>query len=130
MMTSTPATARTLQRLVLLLVALAAALSLVLATPAGATEAEPAGSEDPSAAPTDAATTPADEGATTPAVEGEGGDGEAETGGKLTISSNPHDQFGLILFALGGLAGLAALANAANQLKGKRPAADGRIRWR
>lgn len=112
---------RALVPALLVLVALTAVLALVAVVPAGATEATeeaPASTEAPSegAAEGEAATTE--------------GEGAAEEGGKLTISDNPHDQFGLVLFALGGLAGAAMLANAVKQLKGQRPAADGRIRWR
>ena len=57
-------------------------------------------------------------------------EGAAEDGGQITFPSNPHDQFGLILFGLMGLAALAAGANALVQLRGKRPQADGKIRWR
>ncbi len=107
MMTLTSSTRRALQQVLLVLVALSATLTLVLAVPAAATEGEeaPTSTEAPA-------------------------EGAEEEGGKLTISDNPHDQFGLVLFGLGGLAALAMLANAANQLRGKRPAADGRIRWR
>lgn len=119
---------RVLRRVLLLAIALAAAASLLLAAPASATEAS---SEDPG----DSSSAVEEEVGEAEATEGgdaeEGGEAaEGEGDGKLTISDNPHDQFGLVLFGLGGLAGLFALYNAANQLKGKRPAADGRIRWR
>lgn len=64
------------------------------------------------------------------ATEATGEEGAAEEGGKITFPSNPHDQFGLVLFGLMGLAALAAGANALVQLRGKRPQADGKIRWR
>lgn len=99
-------------RLVLALLALSAVLALVVAPPAIATEGEEA------PASTEA-----------PAEGGNAAAGEAENT-KLTISDNPHDQFGLILFGLMGLAALAMGANAVKQLRGERPQADGKIRWR
>ena len=57
-------------------------------------------------------------------------EGAVEESGKITFPSNPHDQFGLVLFGLMGVAALAAGANALVQLRGKRPQADGKIRWR
>lgn len=103
-----------MSRLLVVLLALIAATTFLLAVPAAATEGE----------------APATEGTTEPAEGGEGGTAVEEEGGKLTVSDNPHDQFGLILFGLGGVAVLFALLNAGKQLRGERPAADGSIRWR
>ncbi len=64
------------------------------------------------------------------ATESSAEDGAAEEGGKITFPSNPHDQFGLILFGLMGLAALAVGINVLVQLRGERPQADGKIRWR
>lgn len=50
--------------------------------------------------------------------------------GKVSLPSDPHDQLGLILLGLTGVAVVLALGNAAKQLRGQRPQADGRIRWR
>lgn len=58
------------------------------------------------------------------------GEGGAEESGKITFPSNPHDQFGLILFGLMGVAALAVGANILIQMRGDRPKADGKIRWR
>lgn len=68
----------------------------------------------------------------TPSLATEAGadEGAAEEGGKITFPSNPHDQFGLVIFGLMGVAALAAGANALMQLRGGRPQADGKIRWR
>ncbi len=107
-------------RVVLALLALATSLSFALATPVLATEAGGGGGE-----PLDIATeVPNEAGAPEGAVEA-----DIESG-KVTISDNPHDQFGLVLFGLMGLAAIAMVANAVKQLRGERPAADGRIRWR
>lgn len=66
-----------------------------------------------------------------PALATEAGNGAAaDEGGKITFPSNPHDQFGLVLIGLTGLAALGAGANAFFQLKGRRPQASGKIRWR
>jgi hypothetical protein len=53
-----------------------------------------------------------------------------EESGKITLPETSHDRVGSILLGVFGLFGLAALANASRQLKGQRPQADGRIRWR
>lgn len=64
------------------------------------------------------------------ATEAAAEEGAAEEGGKITFPSDPHDQFALIIFGLMGVAALAAGANALTQLRGERPQADGKIRWR
>jgi hypothetical protein len=103
---------------VLALLALATTLSFALAAPAVATEAT-------EGEPLDIATeVPNEAGAPEGAVEA---DAAAE---KVTISDNPHDQFGLILFGLMGLAALFMAAGADKQLRVKHPQAYGRIRWR
>lgn len=86
------------RRLVAVVLALATALTLALATPSLATEGA------------------------------QGAEGEGN--GKITMPSNPHDQFGLVLFALMGVGAAAAGINAVIQLRGRRPQADGKIRWR
>lgn len=92
---------RRLRRLVTAALALATALILVVAAPSLATEA-------------------------TEATAGDTG----EEGGKITFPSDPHDQFGLVLIGAMGIAALAAGINALAQLRGERPGADGKIRWR
>ncbi|MBY5163498.1 hypothetical protein [Salsipaludibacter albus] len=110
---------RRTSRVVSALLALVAACSFALATPALATEASEGGE------PLDIATeVPNEAGAPEGAVEA------GIESSKVTISDNPHDQFGLVLFGLMGLAALAMVANAVKQLRGQRPAADGKIRWR
>lgn len=64
------------------------------------------------------------------ATESAPAEGAAEEGGKITFPSNPHDQFGLVLFGLMGVAALAVGVNVLVQLRGQRPQADGKIRWR
>ena len=61
-----------------------------------------------------------------PALATESGSGD----GKVPLPSDPHDQFGLIILGICGLFVVAAAINAVRQLKGSRPQADGRIRWR
>jgi hypothetical protein len=53
-----------------------------------------------------------------------------EGSGKITFPETPRDQVGLVILGVTALAALAALGNAAKQLRGERPQADGRIRWR
>lgn len=55
-----------------------------------------------------------------------GGDGD----GKVGLPQTQHDQLGLILLGLTGLAVLGAGVNAVQQLKGRRPQTEGRFRWR
>lgn len=51
-------------------------------------------------------------------------------GGKVPLPETAHDRVGLIILGITALFALAALGNAVKQLKGSRPQADGRIRWR
>lgn len=53
-----------------------------------------------------------------------------EESGKIEFPDNSHDRVGLIILGISGVFVLGALANATRQLKGSRPQADGRIRWR
>ena len=53
-----------------------------------------------------------------------------ETDGKVSLPETAHDRVGLIILGISGVLALGALANASKQLKGSRPQADGRIRWR
>lgn len=53
-----------------------------------------------------------------------------EESGKVSLPSNPRDQLGLIILGVTAMAALLALGNAAKQLRGERPQASGRIRWR
>ena len=53
-----------------------------------------------------------------------------EENGKVSLPETSHDRVGLIILAVTGVFALGALANASKQLKGSRPQADGRIRWR
>lgn len=53
-----------------------------------------------------------------------------EESGKITLPETSHDRVGLILLGVFVVMGLGGLANASRQLKGQRPQADGRIRWR
>lgn len=53
-----------------------------------------------------------------------------EEGGKVSLPQSAYDRVGLIIIAVIGVFALAALGNAVKQLKGSRPQADGRIRWR
>lgn len=53
-----------------------------------------------------------------------------EESGKVSLPQTAHDRVGLIILGVSGVFALGALANAAKQLKGSRPQADGRIRWR
>lgn len=62
---------------------------------------------------------------TMPALATEGGGGE-----KVGLPTTPHDQVGLIILGGVGLAALAAGVNIWRQLRGERPQADGKIRWR
>lgn len=59
------------------------------------------------------------------ATAAEGGEPE-----KVALPENPHDQVGLIILAASGLAVLMGGVNAWRQLRGERPQADGKIRWR
>ena len=61
-----------------------------------------------------------------PALATESGSGD----GKVPLPSNSHDQVGLIILGICGLFVVAAAINAVRQLKGSRPQATGRIRWR
>ena len=63
-----------------------------------------------------------------PALATESGSGEGS--GKVPLPQNSHDQVGLIILGICGLFAVAAGINALRQLKGTRPQADGRIRWR
>lgn len=54
------------------------------------------------------------------------GDGD----GKVGLPETQHDQLGLILLGITGLAVLGAGVNAVQQLKGRRPQTQGRFRWR
>lgn len=56
--------------------------------------------------------------------------GGEESSGKIEFPDNSHDRVGLIILGISGLFALGAGANAVRQLKGSRPQADGRIRWR
>lgn len=56
--------------------------------------------------------------------------GGPENDGKVDLPSNAHDQVGLIILGVCGVFALGAGINAVRQLKGTRPQADGRIRWR
>lgn len=62
---------------------------------------------------------------TFPALATEGGEVE-----KVGLPQTPHDQVGLIILGGAGLAALAAGVNVWRQLRGERPQADGKIRWR
>lgn len=55
---------------------------------------------------------------------------ESEEGGRRPIAETPRDVLALVVLA--SLLGAAAigLANARRQLRGERPEADGRFRWR
>lgn len=53
-----------------------------------------------------------------------------EDSGKIELPQTSHDRVGLIILGVTGAFALGALGNAAKQLKGSRPQADGRIRWR
>lgn len=53
-----------------------------------------------------------------------------EESGKIEFPQTAHDRVGLIVLGITGVFALGALANAAKQLRGSRPQADGRIRWR
>lgn len=53
-----------------------------------------------------------------------------EENGKVSLPQTAHDRVGLIILGISGVLALGALANASRQLKGSRPQADGRIRWR
>jgi hypothetical protein len=53
-----------------------------------------------------------------------------EESGKVSLPQTSHDRVGLIILGVGAVFVVGALANAAKQLKGSRPQADGRIRWR
>lgn len=64
-----------------------------------------------------------------PAVATEAGS-TGEESGKIEFPDNSHDRVGLIILGISGLFVLGAGANAVRQLKGSRPQADGRIRWR
>lgn len=61
----------------------------------------------------------------TPSHATEGGEVE-----KVDLPSNPHDQVGLIILAGTGVLVAAGAYNAFKQLRGERPQADGKIRWR
>lgn len=66
-----------------------------------------------------------------PAMATESGPaGGGEEDGKVSLPSDPHDQVGLIILGVVGVFALGAGINAVRQLKGTRPQADGRIRWR
>lgn len=65
-----------------------------------------------------------------PAMATESGGGGGEETGKVSLPSDPHDQVGLIILGVCGVFALAAGVNGVKQLKGNRPQADGRIRWR
>lgn len=63
------------------------------------------------------------------AVEGTEEPG-SEEGGRRPIAETPRDVLALVMLAsLLGAAGI-GLANARRQLRGERPEADGRFRWR
>lgn len=64
-----------------------------------------------------------------PAVATESAPG-GEDSGKVSLPSNQHDMVGLILLGITGLFVVGAGLNAVAQLKGRRPQATGRIRWR
>lgn len=55
---------------------------------------------------------------------------EGEEAQKTELPSNPHDQVGLIILAGVGVLAAAGAYNAFKQLRGERPQADGKIRWR
>lgn len=61
-----------------------------------------------------------------PALATESGSGD----GKVPLPSNAHDQVGLIVLGICGVFVVAGAINAVRQLRGSRPQADGRIRWR
>jgi hypothetical protein len=54
----------------------------------------------------------------------------AEESGKVAFPETARDRVGLVIFGVVGLAVLAGGINAVRQLKGDRPQADGKIRWR
>lgn len=56
--------------------------------------------------------------------------GGEESSGKVELPQTAHDRVGLVLLGVTAVFAVGALANAAKQLKGSRPQADGRIRWR
>lgn len=65
-----------------------------------------------------------------PAVATESGPAGEDGNGKVGLPETQHDQLGLILLGLTGLAVLGAGINAVQQLKGRRPQTQGRFRWR
>lgn len=65
-----------------------------------------------------------------PAVATESAPAGEDSSGKVEFPDNAHDRVGLIILGISGVFVLGAAANAARQLKGSRPQADGRIRWR
>lgn len=65
-----------------------------------------------------------------PALATESAPAGGEEGGKIPLPQTAHDRVGLIVLVIVGVFALGALLNAAKQLKGSRPQADGRIRWR
>ena len=65
-----------------------------------------------------------------PAMATESAPAGEESGGKVELPQTSHDRVGLIILGISGVFALGALANASKQLKGSRPQADGRIRWR
>ena len=65
-----------------------------------------------------------------PAMATESAPAGEEGSGKVSLPQTSHDRVGLIILGVSGVFALGALANATKQLKGSRPQADGRIRWR
>lgn len=65
-----------------------------------------------------------------PAMATESAPAGEEGNGKVSLPQTSHDRVGLIILGVSGVFALGALANASKQLKGSRPQADGRIRWR
>lgn len=65
-----------------------------------------------------------------PALATESAPAGGEESGKVALPDTQHDRVGLIILGVTAALALGAGANAIKQLKGQRPQADGRIRWR
>ena len=65
-----------------------------------------------------------------PALATESAPAGEEGSGKVGLPQTAHDQVGLVILGISGVFALGAGINAVRQLRGSRPQADGRIRWR